>query len=93
MTRWIGADAPDPVPEVASTTGSAGGRLLVCSDGLWRYAEEPAEMAALVERLERQNVPDIAEALIAFANESGGHDNISVALWPANIEKTRGDSE
>ena len=93
LTRWIGADAPDPVPEVASATGSAGGRLLVCSDGLWRYAEEPAEMAALVERLERQNVPDIAEALITFANESGGHDNISVALWPTNIEKTKGDSE
>ncbi len=93
MSRWIGADAPDPVPETASSVGSHSGRLLVCSDGLWRYAPEPGEMAALIERLIGEGVQDLAEALVSFANESGGHDNISVALWPAEPSEMKGATE
>lgn len=84
LSRWIGADAPDPVVETVHISANQGGRLLVCSDGLWRYADHPSDMAALVQRLQADRVEDLCEALVQFANDSGGHDNISVAIWPVD---------
>lgn len=86
LTRWIGADAPNPTPETVHHSFVAGGRLVVCSDGLWRYAETAAEMAALLTRLSPSET-GIAERLAQFANESGGHDNISVAVWPVGSDE------
>lgn len=82
LSRWIGADAPDTEPETAQVSVPSGGQLVVCSDGLWRYAETPAEMAALVDGFNSKDPSNLAESLVQFANESGGHDNISVAVWP-----------
>jgi serine/threonine protein phosphatase PrpC len=82
ITRWLGADSPDASARTGSTTLEEAGWLLVCSDGLWNYASEATELAALVARL-AESAPDprpLAEALVTWACEQGGRDNISVAL-------------
>jgi len=78
---------PEPVDGEGATPAGELGMLLVCSDGLWRYFEaEVGEQAdQLVGRLRSEglNGVNLAEALVEFANQLGGHDNISVALWPS----------
>ena len=53
LTRWLGGDAadladdPDRAPHVKAYTPPGAGALLVCSDGLWNYLPEAADLAAL----------------------------------------------
>ena len=54
--------------------------MLACSDGLWNYASEPAALKARIDVVGSSDPMAIALALVAFANESGGQDNITVAL-------------
>lgn len=88
LTRWLGADSLDTEPDLTRYLVEAPGRLLLCSDGLWRYAEPVAELTELVGRLESGNTTSkaLAEALVDHAIDSGGHDNITVALWPAGSD-------
>lgn len=83
ITRWLGPDAPDHTPEISTQDVRERGWLLLCTDGLWNYASEPADLRAVV-RAEQQRVGDdpleLAEALVAWANGQGGADNITVAL-------------
>jgi serine/threonine protein phosphatase PrpC len=83
ITKWLGRDSPDHRPTTGSLTVSGPGWLLVCSDGLWNYASEPAHLQDLIARLSG-NVGTgplpLAEALVRWSNEQGGKDNISVAL-------------
>ncbi|NQX28859.1 protein phosphatase 2C domain-containing protein [Microbacteriaceae bacterium VKM Ac-2854] len=83
ITRWLGADAHDEVPRVVPTFLSEPGWVLACSDGLWNYSSAAAELGALVHATSERVGTDpavLAEALVAWANEQGGHDNITVAL-------------
>lgn len=128
ITRWLGADAPDPVPRTAVHALDGPGWLLVCSDGLWNYASEASALGELVhttiaartaapappaadaadpaDDAGSAEAPDagsadpgadkapadavvkapaddpaqLAEELVAWAIERGGHDNITVAL-------------
>jgi serine/threonine protein phosphatase PrpC len=83
ITRWLGIDAPDPTARCASTSIDGPGWLLVCSDGLWNYCSPAADLRALVEAEVARLGDDplaVADALVAFANEQGGQDNITVAL-------------
>ncbi len=83
ITSWLGADSVDSTPELASLQLHEAGWLLVCSDGLWNYAS-PADALQLLIREQvtgGHSVPvEIADALVRFANECGGHDNITAAL-------------
>lgn len=81
ITRWLGPDATDVSPRVTSFDAPEPGWLLVCTDGLWNYASEADELAALVARLGAELEPvALAERLVAWANEQGGRDNVTVAL-------------
>jgi serine/threonine protein phosphatase PrpC len=91
IMRWLGADAPDHKPTTATMTLAEPGWLLVCSDGLWNYCSEAADLADLVRQTSSQVVADgvsaataeplaLAGALVDWANAQGGQDNISVAL-------------
>lgn len=83
ITRWLGTDAPDIVPEFGVVEVSGAGWLLVCSDGLWNYASEPQQLRALVDDFTangRGAPPELALALVQWANQQGGRDNITVAL-------------
>src|SRR6516162_332765 len=47
ITRWLGADLPEPEPHVAQFQPHGRGLLVACSDGLWNYRPEAADLAAL----------------------------------------------
>ncbi len=83
ITRWLGADSVDSTPELASAQLHGPGWLLVCSDGLWNYASPAAALRSLVrEQMAAGHAApvEVASALVRFANEQGGHDNITAAL-------------
>ena len=81
ITRWLGADSHDVTPEMQALSLELPGMLLVCSDGLWNYAPSDADIYDLAFG-GGDDEPSLARAerLVAFANEQGGHDNITVAI-------------
>ncbi len=79
ITRWLGADAnDDAAPGMVNFTIPGSGYLLLCSDGLWNYAAE-ADKLAKISPLSGEALI-ICRQLVEFARNSGGHDNISVAV-------------
>ncbi|MGP3956942.1 PP2C family protein-serine/threonine phosphatase [Nonomuraea sp. 3N208] len=75
ITAWLGADAEGVTLHVRTFTPLAPGLLLVCSDGLWRYLDGyafPASGAPL----------DMAREMLRHALDSGGQDNVTIALIP-----------
>jgi serine/threonine protein phosphatase PrpC len=86
ITRWLGADSADHTVSCSSTTtqGKAGW-LLVCSDGLWNYVSLADDVRNLIAGFAKDVPPGsspepVASKLIDWANEQGGHDNITAAL-------------
>jgi PPM family protein phosphatase len=79
LVRWLGADAGDTVPHVRRFVPSTAGRVVVCSDGLFRYRPDAAELAAATECL-----PPLAtaQALVRLALDAGGSDNVTAAIVP-----------
>jgi serine/threonine protein phosphatase PrpC len=70
-----------PEPSVETVDLPANGWLVVCTDGLWNYAEAPAALTeAADETLFEDDALEICRKLINFAKDRGGHDNITVAL-------------
>ena len=90
ITKWIGASATDVAPRVMAYQPQQSGWLLVCSDGLWNHVPDAGDLARLMADLVSKAHTDdhghaspagVADGLIAYANNCGGHDNITVALW------------
>lgn len=90
ITKWIGASATDVAPRVMAYQPQQSGWLLVCSDGLWNHVPDAGDLARLMADLVSKAHTDdhghaspagVADGLIAHANNCGGHDNITVALW------------
>lgn len=79
ITRWLGADAVDIEPDIVHLTKPDGGRWLACSDGLWNYADSAAAMSERIAEFDGSPL-ELAERLTTFANDAGGHDNITVAI-------------
>jgi serine/threonine protein phosphatase PrpC len=82
ITRWLGADLPEPEPHIEQFTPTAPGVLLLCSDGLWNYRPEAAELAAMAMPAALTRPLDAAADLAKFALDSGGLDNITVVIIP-----------
>ncbi len=83
ITRWLGANA-DPVPSILEFPLSQAGYLILCSDGFWNYAAEPARIAELCQMLSGAEILaacTIAQILVQYALSCGGRDNISVAVY------------
>jgi serine/threonine protein phosphatase PrpC len=79
ITRWLGADAGENAQaEVERFKIPGPGYLMLCTDGLWNYAQEPAELGQMLQGSDA--LIDIARRMIDFANARGGHDNITVVL-------------
>ncbi|MDR2930065.1 MAG: serine/threonine-protein phosphatase [Propionibacteriaceae bacterium] len=81
ITKWLGRDATDLMPNTAQIELTEPGWLIVCSDGLWNYVSEAARLATLVGELAGEPVTahQLATRLVGWANDQGGHDNITVA--------------
>jgi serine/threonine protein phosphatase PrpC len=82
ITRWLGADAeakPWSDGNVRTITAVGPGSLLLCSDGLWNYLPEAADIANFCIGTDPVSA---ARALTEHALAAGGHDNITVAVIP-----------
>ncbi|WP_037826736.1 PP2C family protein-serine/threonine phosphatase [Streptomyces sp. NRRL F-5630] len=82
ITGWLGADAYELEPHTAAFRPEAPGTVVVCTDGLWNYAESAEAMAALLPADSGSRPLDAARTLVRYALDSGGHDNITVAVVP-----------
>jgi serine/threonine protein phosphatase PrpC len=82
ITRWLGADLPEPRPHVERFEPPGPGVVLVCSDGLWNYQPEAADLAELALPAAVTDPLGAAGALVKFALDAGGMDNITVVLVP-----------
>jgi serine/threonine protein phosphatase PrpC len=80
ITRWLGADAVDTEPSVREVDLAAGDAVLVVSDGLWNHVPDKESFHALLVERGHGDTLESARALVDFANERGGHDNITVAV-------------
>jgi serine/threonine protein phosphatase PrpC len=85
ITKWLGRDSGDPEPYLGHLALTEPGWVLVCSDGLWNYASEPTDLGGVLDQA-LTDVADppapvpVAERLVVWANQQGGHDNVTVAL-------------
>jgi serine/threonine protein phosphatase PrpC len=82
VTRWIGADVGDPAPHVVRFEPPGPGAVLLCSDGLWNYRPEPAKLAELALPAAIAGPLGAVRALVGFALEAGGMDNVTAVLAP-----------
>jgi serine/threonine protein phosphatase PrpC len=82
ITRWLGADLPEPEAHIEQFTPTGPGVLLLCSDGLWNYRPEAAELAAMAMPAALTRPLDAAADLTKFAIDQGGLDNITVVIIP-----------
>jgi serine/threonine protein phosphatase PrpC len=88
LTRWLGgeeadlADDPERAAHVERYTPPGAGSLLICSDGLWNYRPEAADLAGLALPKALTDPLGAAADMVKFAIEAGGADNITVVLIP-----------
>ncbi|MFE6523889.1 PP2C family serine/threonine-protein phosphatase [Streptomyces sp. NPDC057794] len=82
ITGWLGADAYELEPHTAAFKPDRPGVVVVCTDGLWNYAEGAEEMARVVPLDAATHPLHSARVLVGHALDGGGHDNVTVALVP-----------
>lgn len=82
ITGWLGADAYELEPHTAAFKPDRPGVVVVCTDGLWNYAEAAEEMARVVPLDAATQPLHSARVLVGHALDGGGHDNVTVALVP-----------
>ncbi|MDX2291879.1 PP2C family serine/threonine-protein phosphatase [Streptomyces roseofulvus] len=82
ITGWLGADAYELEPHTAAFKPDRPGVVVVCTDGLWNYAEAAESMARAVPADAAVRPLHAARVLVGHALDGGGHDNITVALTP-----------
>ncbi|MGN9790007.1 PP2C family protein-serine/threonine phosphatase [Streptomyces sp. OZ13] len=89
LTAWLGADTDDTEARVRSYRPSVPGRLLLCTDGLWRYLPDAEGLRDVLTRLPRASTEGIdllpyVRELVRYALGAGGHDNITAVLVPVD---------
>jgi serine/threonine protein phosphatase PrpC len=82
ITGWLGADAYELDPHTACFKPDRPGAVVVCTDGLWNYAEAAEEMAEVVPLDADRRPLHAARVLVGHALDGGGHDNVTVAVLP-----------
>ncbi|MFI1961449.1 PP2C family serine/threonine-protein phosphatase [Streptomyces althioticus] len=82
ITGWLGADAYELEPHTAAFKPDRPGVVVVCTDGLWNYAESADDMAGAVPADAAARPLHAARVLVGHALDGGGHDNVTVALVP-----------
>jgi serine/threonine protein phosphatase PrpC len=80
ITAWLGPDADLVAPHVVLHKPDGAGLVVLCSDGLWNYAEPPDSMGALVGKSADRRPAGVARHLVQAAIDAGGADNVTVAV-------------
>ncbi|OEJ59039.1 protein phosphatase [Streptomyces agglomeratus] len=92
ITGWLGADAYELEPHTASFKPDRPGVVVVCTDGLWNYAEAAHEMARAAPADAAVRPLHCAQVLVGHALDGGGHDNVTVAVLPFAMPEQRAGS-
>lgn len=93
ITAWLGADSPELDPHTASFEPDGPGVVVVCTDGLWNYAESAEELASAVPADAATHPLRCARVLVEVALGRGGHDNVTVAVLPVPVPVPAGQAE
>lgn len=88
ITGWLGADAYELEPHTASFKPDRPGVVVICTDGLWNYAESADEMARVLPADAARNPLHSAQVLVGHALDGGGHDNVTVAVLPFPVPQS-----
>jgi serine/threonine protein phosphatase PrpC len=80
ITAWLGPDADPVVPHIVRLAPAGNGLLVLCSDGMWNYADAPDTLAGLVPRNHATEPVAIARGLVQSALAAAGADNVTVAV-------------
>jgi PPM family protein phosphatase len=84
VTRALGSE-PAPTPDHWLLPAMAGDRYLLCSDGLFTELTDDRILQLLTD----QDPQGAATALVAAAEDAGGHDNITVIVVDVDIDEDR----
>lgn len=82
LTRWLGLDSDPGDPDTVLHENKGDGVLLLCSDGLWNYADSEQDMNDLM-RLPAGTADTalgMARHLVDHAIAQGGRDNITAIV-------------
>ncbi|MEU6314566.1 protein phosphatase 2C domain-containing protein [Streptomyces sp. NPDC047014] len=90
ITGWLGADAYELEPHTATFKPDHPGVVVVCTDGLWNYAESAREMAQVLPADAAARPLHSAQVLVGHALDGGGHDNVTVAVVPFTTRPGQG---
>jgi serine/threonine protein phosphatase PrpC len=82
ITAWLGEDADQLNPHIATIEPEGPGVVVVCTDGLWNYLDSVEELAAALPAEALKAPLDAARSLVEIALHCGGRDNITVAVLP-----------
>jgi serine/threonine protein phosphatase PrpC len=80
ITAWLGPDADKVAPHVVRHSPNGAGFVVLCSDGLWNYAEPPDALGDLVCKSVDRRPAGVARHLVRAAIDAGGADNVTVAV-------------
>jgi serine/threonine protein phosphatase PrpC len=80
ITRWLGADSANSMPETASAELVGPGWMLLCSDGLWNHLSTADDLRSFIHETGLSDPLFVADALVDRANAGGGYDNITAVL-------------
>jgi hypothetical protein len=82
ITAWLGEHADQVAAHVVTIEPDGPGVIVVCTDGLWNYLDTVEELAAALPAQAFEAPLDAARRLVEIALQSGGRDNITVAVLP-----------
>jgi serine/threonine protein phosphatase PrpC len=88
ITRWIGGDTDSVSPRPVTFDVTEPGVLVLCTDGLWNYFEEPDRLHRLLDGCGHSAV-DMARRLVDAALAAGGLDNVTVVVVPIGVDSDR----
>jgi serine/threonine protein phosphatase PrpC len=91
ITQWLGEPSEALRIHVVERSMIGVSAVLLCSDGLWNYADDSARMGVLYALASADG--DAAAAcgrLVDVAYSAGGHDNITVAILKMSAEVEAG---
>lgn len=89
ITRCLGLDDGASAPTTATVPLAPDEGLLLCSDGFWNYAGSGPEIDGLLGALPQgADALAVCRALVGFALDRGGRDNITVVLARPATEGT-----
>ncbi len=88
ITQCLGMRDDEPIVHVGEQPLAEDCLVLLCSDGLWNYAQTPTALAQLVATNATTSLAQQCARMVDFANAAGGHDNITVALYSSRLADT-----